>query len=77
MTTPRHPDIAAVEALGWLVAEETDARGRTCWRAYWREYRRAGYSPAQLRDCVESTLAAVHQREAERGRVQLSFEVEV
>jgi hypothetical protein len=75
--TTLHPDLAAVMALGWLVAEEQDARGRTYYRAYWMSYTRGGSTPAALRDCVESTLAAVHQREAEAGRVQLRFEVEV
>lgn len=77
MTTPRHPDLAAVEALGWAVAETTDERGRPYWRATWREYTRGGHSPAKMRACVEFCLDAVRAREAERGRVQLSFEVEV
>jgi hypothetical protein len=73
MTT--NPDLAAVAALGWFVSEETDTRGRPYWRAYWRQYTRGGSTPARLRDCVESTLDAVQQREAEQGRAQLSFEV--
>jgi hypothetical protein len=40
-----------------------------------RNYVRGGSTPARLRDCVEATLAAVQQREAEQGRAQLSFEV--
>jgi hypothetical protein len=70
-----NPDIAAVSALGWLVSEETDARGRPYYRAYWRNYVRGGSTPARLKDCVEATLAAVQQREAEADRAQLSFEV--
>ena len=74
MTTP-DPDLAAVAALGWLVSEEQDTRGRPYWRAYWRQYTRGGSTPARLRDCVERTIDAVRQREAEQGRAQLSFEV--
>ena len=70
-----NPDLAAVAALNWLVAEETDERGRVVWRAYWRHYRRGGYSPAQLRDCVEFCHDAVMRREMEHGRelVQLAL----
>jgi hypothetical protein len=61
-----NPDIAAIEALGWSVEATTDLRGHPYWRATWREYTRGGYSPAKMRDCVESTLEAIEAREQRR-----------